>query len=91
MDKAASSRQRYDLWILIPVLCLTGIGLVMVYSASTNLAAHRLGDNYFYLKRQAMFAGVGILIMLLAKKIPCRFYARLAYPLLVGSACLMGM
>jgi cell division protein FtsW len=91
MDKAASPRQKYDLWILIPVLCLTGIGLVMVYSASTNLAAHRLGDNYFYLKRQTIFAGVGILIMLLTKRIPCRFYARLAYPLLVGSGCLMGM
>jgi len=37
------SADKYDLWILIPVLCLMGIGLVMVYSASTNLAAQAAG------------------------------------------------
>jgi len=91
MSKARSLRAKYDLWILIPVLCLMGIGLVMVYSASTNLAAHRLGDNYFYLKRQAFFACVGIVIMLIAKNIPSRLFSRLTYPLLFGTACLMGM
>ena len=85
------SADKYDLWILIPVLCLMGIGLVMVYSASTNLAAHRLGDNYFYLKRQAFFACVGIVIMLVAKNIPSRIFSRLTYPLLFGTACLMIM
>ncbi|MEJ2068251.1 MAG: putative lipid II flippase FtsW [Deltaproteobacteria bacterium] len=82
---------RYDLWILIPVLCLTGMGLVMVFSASTNLAAHRLGDNYFYLKRQALFVCIGIITMVVAKNIPCRIFSRLVYLLLFMSLCLMGM
>ncbi len=92
--KSGESRRsagRYDLWILIPVLCLMGMGLVIVYSASTNLAAHRLGDNYFYLKRQAFFACVGIIIMVFAKNIPCRIFSRLVYLLLFVSLLLMGM
>lgn len=91
MDKNLSIRAKYDLWILIPVLCITGLGLVMVYSASSNLAAQRLGDSYFYLKRQAFFVLLGLGIMVFVKNIPCTFFAKLTYPLLFVSACLMIM
>ncbi len=91
MSESAQAKPKYDLWILIPVLCLMGMGLVVVYSASTNLAAHRLGDSYFYLKRQAFFACIGLIIMVVAKNIPCRFFSKLTYPLLFVTACVMGM
>jgi cell division protein FtsW len=90
MTEGEQARPKYDLWILIPVLCLMGMGLVIVYSASTNLAAHRLGDSYFYLKRQALFACIGMIIMVVAKNIPCRLFSKLTYPLLFVTACLMG-
>ena len=75
----------YDYSILIPALLLIGLGLVMVYSASSNLASHRLGDSYFYLKRQAVFSLLGIGLLVLGKNIPCTFYGRLVYPLLITS------
>ncbi len=89
MARQASVRKYYDLWILIPALCLTVLGLVAVYSASSNLAVHRLGDSYFYLKRQALFSLLGIAIMVIVKNIPCAFFSKFSYPLLLMSVSLM--
>jgi cell division protein FtsW len=79
----------YDAMILVPVIFLVGLGLVMVYSASSHLAEHRLGDSYFYLKRQAIFCVIGFGAMILAKKIPCTLYSKLVYPLLFLSMGLL--
>ena len=49
----------YDYTLLIPTILLLGLGLVAIYSSSSFLAAHRMGDSYFYLKKQAFFASWG--------------------------------
>jgi len=79
----------YDYMILIPVLFLLALGLVGVYSASSHLAAHRVGDSYFYLKRQAVFCMLGIGVMIMAKNIPCILYSKLVYPLMLMSLGLL--
>jgi cell division protein FtsW len=81
----------FDYTLLIPVLCLLVLGLIAVYSASSHLASHRLGDSYFYLKRQALFCIFGLGLMWLAKKIPCSFYSKLVYPLLLVSFGLLAV
>jgi len=91
MAEKKSVAQGYDYMILIPVIFLIGLGLVVVYSASTNLAAHRLGDSYFFLKKQALFCVIGIALMVLAKNIPYTLYSKLVYPLLLVSSCLLIM
>ncbi|MDY6973330.1 MAG: putative lipid II flippase FtsW, partial [Thermodesulfobacteriota bacterium] len=63
--------------------------LVLVYSSSSHQAAHRLGDSYFYLKRQALFGVLGLGLMILAKNIPCTLYSKLVYPLLLISFCFL--
>ncbi|MDF2963991.1 MAG: stage sporulation protein, partial [Paenibacillus sp.] len=42
---------------------LLGIGVVMVYSASAVLAFHEFGDYFYYLKRQLLFAVLGVIAM----------------------------
>ncbi len=79
----------YDYIILMPVLALVGLGLIIVYSASSQLSAHHLGEANFYLERQSIFALAGIVLMILAKNIPCTFYSKLIYPLLVISFSLL--
>ena len=79
----------YDYMILIPVILLIGLGLVVVYSASSHMAEHRLGDSYFYLKRQALFCFTGFVLMIAAKNISYTLYSKLAYPLLIISLCLL--
>ena len=72
----------YDAKILFPVLFLTGIGIVMVYSASSAIALKKFGNSYYFLKKQAIFALTGLLIMGIARYFPLKVLYRLTYPLL---------
>jgi cell division protein FtsW len=81
--------QGTDYGILIPALLLVGLGLVFIYSASSFLAEHRLGDSYYFLKRQCVFCLIGLFLLIIAKNIPSRFYARCAYPFLFISLGLL--
>ena len=81
----------YDYYILIPALLLFGLGLVAIYSASSYIAAHRLGDSYFYLKRQAFFGLLGLSLLIMARYIPVSLYRKLVYPILFISLALLGV
>lgn len=61
MGKARSAP---DLIMLAATFALLAIGVVMVYSASAVLSYHDFGDWYYYLKRQLLFAVLGVLAML---------------------------
>lgn len=56
-------RSAPDVYMLVATIGLLGMGLVMVYSASAVLAFHEFGDPYYYLKRQLIFAGLGLAAM----------------------------
>ncbi|MFN0063208.1 MAG: putative lipid II flippase FtsW [Myxococcaceae bacterium] len=72
-----------DRMLLGAVLALTTIGLVMVYSASAVMAQEKLGDGFYFLKRQLGAGAVGLGVMALALRVGYRKLARLAYPLLI--------
>lgn len=59
----AKVRSAPDWLIAVSVLLLLGIGVVMVYSASAVTAFHDYGDSYYYLKRQLIFAALGVVAM----------------------------
>lgn len=71
----------YDVGLLFPVLFLVGVGIVMIYSASYALAFNKFGSGYFFLKKQALFALIGIITLVLCRHFPYRFFRYLAYPL----------
>ncbi len=89
MAERKSTDSGYDYMLLIPVLILIGLGLVLVYSASSHLAAYRLGDSYFYFKRQIVFCILGLGVMVCAKNVPCTLYSKMIYPLLSVSLFLL--
>ena len=77
-------------WILFfTILIMVAFGLVMVYSASAITAQDKLGDSFYFLKRQATAAGIGLLAMAVAMKLGYRRMARLAYPLLIITVLLL--
>ena len=49
--------------LLIATLILVAIGLVMVYSSSHIWAEAKFNDSFYYIKRQALFAVVGLVGM----------------------------
>lgn len=64
----------YDYGLLFIILFLVGFGLIMIYSTSYYSATiHRNGDSMYYLKRQGLLAGVGIVVMLLISKMDYRW------------------
>jgi cell division protein FtsW len=54
---------RADRWLLATTLVLVGLGVVMIYSASAIRAQERFGDPMFFLKKQAIWAALGLLAM----------------------------
>jgi cell division protein FtsW len=81
----------YDVQLLFPVLFLVGIGIVMVYSASSALAIKKFGSDYFFLKKQALFAFAGVVVLVVSRHFPYRYYRVLAYPLLGLSLALLAL
>ncbi|MGA6924675.1 MAG: FtsW/RodA/SpoVE family cell cycle protein, partial [Desulfosarcina sp.] len=79
----------YDLGLLFPVLLLVGMGIVMVYSASSALALKKFGSDYFFLKRQAMFSLIGIVVLVSFSYIPFRLYRLLVYPALLAAVVML--
>ncbi len=79
----------YDLKLLFPVLLLVGMGIVMVYSASSALALKKYGSDYFFLKKQAMFSLIGIMVLVTFSYIPFRLYRVLVYPALAASVVML--
>ncbi|MBW1992894.1 MAG: putative lipid II flippase FtsW [Deltaproteobacteria bacterium] len=72
----------YDARLLFPTLLLVGIGVVMVYSASSELALEKFGSEYHFFKKQAIFALLGILALVFYRHVPYRVHRLMAYPLL---------
>jgi cell division protein FtsW len=90
-DESGKNEQalKYDLMLLFPVLFLVGIGIVMVYSASSALAFKRYGTDLYFLKRQAAFSLIGFLALMTGRYIPYTVYRYLAYPILMCAVLLL--
>ena len=87
--KAHRQPINYDIQLLFPVLFLVGIGIVMVYSASSALALKKFGSGYYFLKKQAIFALLGIVVLVICRHFPYRLYRSLTYPFLVFAVILL--
>ena len=83
-------RGQLDSSVLILVtLGLVAFGLVMVYSATSASAALANGDPAYYLKRQAIYAVLGIALMVAASRLDFRVLRRVAPVLVVTSLGLL--
>ena len=71
--------------LILVTMALVAFGLVMVYSATSAAAAVGGKDPSYYLKRQGMYAALGIVLMVLAQRWDYR-RLRLLAPLLVGGS-----
>ena len=72
--KKLKKRRYYDYTLLFLVLFLVCFGLVMVYSVSYYNANKYYNDPTLFLRKQAIFAVVGIAMMIVISKIDYRIY-----------------
>ena len=74
--KGQQKKKPMDFIMLVTVLLLLALGIVMVLSASSPTALAEDGNSYSYVTRQAEFAIVGIIAMLIISNIDYKKYRK---------------
>ena len=67
-----------DMPFVLVILVLLAIGITMMFSASYPVAYYEIGDSYYYLKRQLIFALIGLVIMIAVSFVDYHYYHRFA-------------
>lgn len=80
-----SANTRYAVLLLVPIALLTVIGLGAIRSASSVVAIEQYGDGWAFFKKQAVWVGLGIIVAIIASRIPYKVYRKAAVPLLIAS------
>ncbi len=81
-----AKRVSVDRWLFTVTMLLVFVGLVMVFSASAVMARERFGSEYAFLSKQLIWAGAGLVAMVVTMRMD---YKRYKHPALVFS--LMGL
>lgn len=81
----------FDPVLLFSVLLLTGIGVIMVYSASSEIALRQLGSEYYFFSRQLAYLAIGIAAMVVVRFVPYTLYGRMAYGFLLLAMVLLAV
>jgi cell division protein FtsW len=68
-----------DRILFMATILLVFFGVVMVYSASAVLALNRYGDPYLFLRKQAMWAALGLGSLALIMRVDYRSYRQPAF------------
>ena len=87
--RSEAGRPPADRLLLLVTLVLVGLGIVMIYSASAIRAQERFGDPAFFLKKQLVFAVLGLLAMAWAAGRNLKTFQRLTPILFLGSLFLL--
>ncbi len=67
---------KIDSWLLTIVLILLCLGMVMVYSASSFMAAHYEGDASYYFQRELIWVILGMVALLVTMRVDYRIWRR---------------
>lgn len=87
--RPAPKNSHVDPVLACVVVTLIGLGVVMVYSASTVQGTLRHHDPQFFLKRQVVYAIAGLALMTGLRFFDYHKLYKLTYPLLFGTAALL--
>ncbi len=72
-----------DSMVILATFCLILLGTVMVYSASSPIAAENFGGHLFFLKKHLIMLFLGLIAMFAAFVTPIQFLKKQAFPMLV--------
>ena len=80
-----------DKWLFAATIGLALFGLVMVYSASAIIAQKENGNQYYYVIKQGVWTGIGLVAMFVTMHLDYRWLRnqRLVYALLIVTALML--
>lgn len=67
-------KKQIDKVLFISIIMLSLFGLIMIYSASSIWSEYKFNDSFHYLKYQAVFLMIGIIVMIMFSKIDTKLY-----------------
>jgi len=68
--------KKTDIILLISVIVISLFGLIMIYSSSYIWAEYKYNDPYKFLKAEALFLIIGLILMITVSKIPYTNYLK---------------
>jgi cell division protein FtsW len=71
-----------DTWLLIMAAILTTFGLIMMTSASVEIASSQYGDPFYHFKRQVVFLFLGLGFAGIVLTCPMRYWYKSSVALL---------
>lgn len=89
VKKRRLMRGGFDLAFFSIVMILLMFGLIMMFSAGYAYALYHYHDAFYFIKRQAVFAVMGVIIMLVMSRIDYHWLHKFALPLLGASYFLL--
>lgn len=69
-----------DLMVFAAVVILLSLGLVIVFSASSVMGISDYRDPFHYVRRQSLYAFIGLILLFVLMRIDYRLYRHLALP-----------
>ena len=81
---------KMDITFLSLVLILLTVGLVMLFSASYAFSYENYGNSYKFISRQAIFAVLGVAIMLAVSTVNYHIYRKFAWIFYIGMMGVLG-
>src|SRR3989344_5407340 len=75
--------------LLLTSFLLTCIGIFILFETSTYTSLLQIGDKYHFVKFQAGYAVVGIILCLIISRIPYTLYRKYIVPILIVTTVLL--
>jgi cell division protein FtsW len=77
-------------WILLcTTLAIVALGLMMVYSSTSDLGYRAYGDSAYFFKRQIMWLFLGLAGLFVAARLPHRHWMKLSIPIMALTILLL--
>ena len=83
--------KKYDKWLLLAVIIISIFGIIMIYSASSIWAEYKYNDPFKFVKAQAVFFIIGLLLVFVLSRINPNIYYEKANLILFICLILLGL
>ena len=83
-------RRFYDYSLIFIILFLLMLGLIMIYSASSYTADLKFKNSAYFVNKQLIFVGLGLILMIIVSIIPYQFWIKLSKPIYLVATGLVG-
>jgi cell division protein FtsW len=83
--RALNHSDRRAVLLVVPVVMLVIVGLGAMLSAASVVSIRETGDPLFYIKRQFVWVGLGLVALAIFTRIPYRLYRKLALPIFIAA------